>query len=50
MVYSTPFAGHHDDLATATALAAWRAWEMHSRYLQPDSFVPIISDTGVWWK
>ena len=50
MVYSTPSAGHHDDLVMATALAAWRAWEMHSRYLQPDSPVSIFSDTGVWWK
>ena len=50
MVYSTPSAGHHDDLVMATALAVWRAWEMHSRYLQPDGPVPIVSDTGVWWK
>lgn len=47
VVFSTPSARVHDDLAMALAMAVWRAWEVHGHYLKMEGPVPLVSDAGM---
>jgi len=39
--------GEHDDLVMATAMAVWRAWEVHEHYLAKSGPVAIVSEAGI---
>jgi len=47
VVFRTPSARMHDDLAMAMAMAVWRAWEVHGHYLKVEGPVPLVSDAGM---
>ncbi len=47
VVFSTPSARVHDDLAMALAMAVWWAWEVHGHYLKREGPIPLVSDAGM---
>jgi hypothetical protein len=47
VVFRSPSARVHDDLAMALAMAVWWAWEVHGHYLGQEGPIPLVSDAGM---